>query len=213
MVLTAGQTTAFLENADQMALPRATVLQLQNEGILTVADLQDFDRETLSQIAGNLRRPGGRIPDPTHGAAAGATIPTPPFVFGAKSQMRLRVACDLIRYYNTTSRPLTAANIQWDPVMSRFKELWKALNDRRKADDPDTPRISKALPIIRWTEAFLDHLHRCIGVRLIPLAYVTRQDPIVPADVPLLHGRTNDGFPRECRPNGSTTCDGTSTSK
>ena len=48
MVLTGGQTMAFLENANQMALPRATVLQLQSEGILTVADLQDFDKDTLS---------------------------------------------------------------------------------------------------------------------------------------------------------------------
>ena len=124
--------------------------------------------------------------DPSPLAAVGATIPTPPFIFGAKSQMRLKVAYDLIRYYDTTGRPLTATNIQWDPVMSRFKELWNALKIRRKADDPVTPKISKALPIIRWTEAFIDHLHRCIGVRLIPLAYVTRPDTAVPADVPTL---------------------------
>ena len=112
MVLTANQTTAFFENADQMALPRATVAQLQTEGILAVADLSDFDEDTLSQISENLRRPGGRIPDPSPLAAVGATIPTPPFVFGAKSQMRLKVACDLVNYYNTTGRPLTATNIQ-----------------------------------------------------------------------------------------------------
>ena len=70
--------------------------------------------------------------------------------------------------------------------MSRFKELWNALKNRRKADDTDTPRISKALPIIRWTEAFLDHLHRCIGVRLIPLAYVMRSNSNIPPDVPTL---------------------------
>ena len=94
--------------------------------------------------------------------------------------MRLRVACDLIRYYITTSRPLTATNIQWDPVMSRFKELWSALKDRRKAKDPETPKISKALPVIRWVEPFLDHLHQCIGVRLIPPAYVERTNVAVP---------------------------------
>ena len=197
MVLTANQTTAFFENADQMALPRATVVQLQTEGILAVADLADFDKDTLSQISENLRRPGGRIPDPSPLANAGATIPTPPFVFGAKSQMRLKVACDLVKYYNTTGRPLTASNIQWDPVMSRFKELWNALKIRRKADDPVTPKISKALPVIRWTEAFIDHLHRCIGVRLVPLAYVTRPDTAVPADVPAL--ATDQPFSTENR--------------
>ena len=72
MVLTAAQTTAFFENANQMAIPTATVAQLGNEGITTVDDLIDFDEDSLKQIAENLRRPGGRIPDPTPGAPAGA---------------------------------------------------------------------------------------------------------------------------------------------
>jgi hypothetical protein len=80
-----------------MSIPNATVIQLQNEGIESVDDLIDFDKDTLQQVADNLRRPGGRIPHPTLGAAPGATIPTPPFVFGAKSQKRLLAACDIVR--------------------------------------------------------------------------------------------------------------------
>ena len=56
--------------------------------------------------------------------------------------------------------------------MRCFKKLWDAIKDRRKGDDPDAPRISAALPIIRWKEVFRDYLHRFIGVRCIPLAYV-----------------------------------------
>ncbi len=97
MVLTAAQTTLFFEDNAQMGIPHATVLQLQNEGISTVDDLIDFDKDTLQQVADNLRRPGGRIQDPTPGAVLGATIPTPPFVFGAKSQKRLLAACDIVR--------------------------------------------------------------------------------------------------------------------
>jgi hypothetical protein len=51
----------------------ATVVQLQEEGIDTVDDLADFDKDTIEQIAANLRRPAGRISDPNPGAAAGAT--------------------------------------------------------------------------------------------------------------------------------------------
>ena len=40
--------------------------------------------------------------------------------------------------------------------------------------------ITKALPIIKWTEAFQDFLHRVIGARMIPLAYVIRTNPQVP---------------------------------
>ena len=79
-----------------MPILNATVVQLANEGIATVADLLDFDKESLRQIADNLRRPGGRVPDPTPGAPSGVSIPQPPYVFGAKLQMRLEVACKLV---------------------------------------------------------------------------------------------------------------------
>ena len=184
MVITNAQTTAFFEDAGQMAIPHATVLELRNEGILTVNDLADFDKESLKQIADNLRRPGRRIPDPTPGAAPGATIPKPPFVFGSKSQTRLGVACKLIKFYDMIGRPLTAANVQWNPIMSKFKEIWEAIEHRKKADDPETPKISKALPIIKWSEAFRDHLHRCVGERHIPLAYVIRKDTTVAGTCP-----------------------------
>ena len=146
MVLTNAQTSAFFQDADQMAIPVATVLQLQSEGITTVQDLADFDKDSLVQIADNLRRPGGRILDPNNPLA---TIPTPPFVFGAKSQMRLEVACNLIRFYDTIGRPLTAANIAWNPIMSCFGEIWKSISKRKEADEPEVPVISKALPVMR----------------------------------------------------------------
>ena len=99
MVLTAAQTAAFFEDADQMGIPHDTVEQLAEEGISTVNDLADFNKDSLEQLANNLRHPGGRVPDPDPGAAPGATIPTPPFAFGAKSQTkRLLVACELVQY-------------------------------------------------------------------------------------------------------------------
>ena len=44
MVLTAGQTTAFFENPGQMGIPHATMVQMQQEGINSVADLGDFEK-------------------------------------------------------------------------------------------------------------------------------------------------------------------------
>ena len=86
MVLTAAQMTTFFKHADQMGIPHAIVLQLQSEGITLVSDLADFNTHSLQQLADNLRCPGGRVPDPNPAAQPGSTIPTPPFVFGAKSQ-------------------------------------------------------------------------------------------------------------------------------
>ena len=186
MVLTAAQTTAFFEDNDQMGIPHATVVQLQQEGITAVSDLADFDQSSLQQLADNLRCPGGRVPNPDPGAAAGATIPTPPFVFGAKSQKRLLVACDLVRYYDTVGRDLTSNNIQWLDTVKNFEIQWKALKARKDEDEPDVPKISKTLPVIKWTESFQDFLNRVIGVRMIPLFYVVRPEVIVPAAAPAL---------------------------
>ena len=68
MVLTVAQMTTFFEHADQMGIPHATVIQLCAEGIEAVADLADFDKESLQQLAVNLRHPGGHVPDPNPGA-------------------------------------------------------------------------------------------------------------------------------------------------
>ena len=186
MVLTQLQTTAFFESHDQLGIPHETMVQIQREGIQAVADLADFEKQELKQLADNLRKPGGRILDPNPNAAPGATIPMPAFTYGAKSQKRLTVACDLVRYYQTMGRDLTSANIQWNQVMSNFEIQWKALKDRKDEDDPEVPTITKALPIIKWTEAFQDFLHRVIGARMIPLAYVIRADPQVPGTAPTL---------------------------
>ena len=84
MVMTGAQITAFFKNAESMALPNITVIQLQNEGIDDPGDLADFDKDSLKQVAENSRSPGGCIPSPDPGAAPGSTIPRPPFIFGAK---------------------------------------------------------------------------------------------------------------------------------
>lgn len=188
MVFTAAQTTAFFEADDQMALPAATRIKLQDEGITGVEDLGDFDKTSFEQVTANLKNPGGRIPNPDPGAAAGATIPRPPFTFGAKSRKRLLVACELVRFYNTIDRPLTAGNMRWNPIIKNFEQQWKAL-EARKDDVLEVPKISKTLTVIKWTEAFRDYLQRKIGTRTIPLAYVTREDADVPVAAPdLMNG-------------------------
>ena len=49
-----------------MAIPVATIVQLVQERIEHPDDLQDFYKDSLKDIANNLRNPGGRIPHPDH---------------------------------------------------------------------------------------------------------------------------------------------------
>jgi hypothetical protein len=50
MVLTAAQTTSFFENAAQMAIPNATIIEPVNKGINTVDDLSEFDKDTIGKL-------------------------------------------------------------------------------------------------------------------------------------------------------------------
>ena len=92
MVLTANQTTTFLEDAGHMGILHRMVVQMQQEGIITVNGIAEFDKEMINTLSSNLCCPSGRVPDPNAAAPAGAMIPTPPFDFGDKTQARLVAA-------------------------------------------------------------------------------------------------------------------------
>ena len=99
MPLSDAQNQNFFEHVDEMALPHDTVVQLAEEGITRAEDLVDFNEDDFKQVAANLRRPAGQVPDPTagqpNGAPVGAMMNKQPFVFGAKSQARLSVTAEL----------------------------------------------------------------------------------------------------------------------
>ena len=60
--------------------------------------------------------------------------------------------------------------------MKNFAEQWKALENKKGGGKPEVPKMTKALPRVKWTEAFRDYLHRVMGVRTISLAYIIRPD-------------------------------------
>ena len=181
MVFTVAQTTAFF--VDQMGIPEATRQELQHEGCVLIDDLANFTDDTWKQVAENFKKPRGMVPDP---AVNGGMMPAPPIVFGAMSMQRLKVASDLVKYYEEVGRAPTPASMAWNPVMKNFAIHWKALKDRKDKDPPDVPKITKALPVMKWTEAFQDYLTLRLGARTIPLSYVIRTTVDVPEDPPAL---------------------------
>jgi hypothetical protein len=171
-------TKAFWVDKDSMAIKTETLKQLKLEGIEEPENLADFDKETLDQVAKNLRTP----PRPQN-----ASDPTPqPFVFSAKTQKRMLAAPEVVRYHITIDRVLTVGSMSYNTIMN-FSDQWRALRDRKKEDAPAVPKITMDLPVIVWVEAFEVYLQRRIGARTIPLSYVTREivDPVTPAPVVL----------------------------
>ena len=58
------------------------------------------------------------------------------------------------------------------PVVKNFDIQWKALEDHKKSNEPDIPKITRTLPVLKWIEALSDYLHQIIGSCMILLAYV-----------------------------------------
>ena len=66
--------------------------------------------------------------------------------------MRLLSAFNVVLYYETARQEITSDNVVWDPVNNNFAEQWKALIIRKDENDPEFPKISKTLRVIKWTE-------------------------------------------------------------
>ena len=186
--LTQQELQAFFTEARQMAIPLATVNGgLMQEGITTVEDLEEFNDDDLKAVRDNLKKPSGTVPDPNDN---NLRIPAPAYVIGAKSFKRIKIAAAAVRYYTTIGRTLTATNMRFIPVLKNFGEQWEAIVEKSSDDAPDIPKITRALPIVKWTESFEDFLHQAIGSRYIALSYLIR-DNVVPEDPPppLLEGK------------------------
>ena len=172
--LTRNQTRTFFTVTIGVA-DDSVIAALNREGIEELEDLVDFDDETIKMVAENMRKPVGDMQDPNN---ANARINVPAKHLGAKSVLRLQYAAKLFQFYEDVGRALTTANTTWE-VIKAFKVECDALEKRGKdEDEPEVPKISKSLPVLKWTVAFQDFSFRALGVRNIPLAYVIREDDV-----------------------------------
>jgi hypothetical protein len=129
MVWTNQQTNAFFQDIAQMGIPAPTQDRLAtNENIVTVESLIDINKDAFSDIASNLRKPGGTMPDPND---PNLRVPQHPFVMSAMSLQKLQVASVAASYYKTIGRELTHVNMHYTNVLKDFYMQWKALEEKK----------------------------------------------------------------------------------
>ena len=175
-----------------MDLPTATRVAITQEGLEDLSDIVKFDEKILKQITNNLRCFRVRVPNPELNAAVGATILTPPFIFGAKIQLSLKAVFEIYLYYKRTNCSLSVTNMCWNPIIKTFTEHQKSLIAKNDATDPEVPNIFKNLLIMKWTEAFSDFACGVIGTQTISLRYVICETVVVPAlSPPLIPNHTS----------------------
>eukprot|EP00957_Ditylum_brightwellii_P024030 1811893-Ditylum_brightwellii.AAC.1 len=83
-------------------------------------------------------------------------------------------ASELKRFYKTVGIEVMVSNTVYKIVIKSFLDQWKGLTNCKKHTQPVVPKITAELFVIHWTDVFDDFLVRKIGVRTIPLSYVTR---------------------------------------
>lgn len=70
-------------------------------------------------------------------------------------------------------------------MLKSFDEQSKALLKHKDSENPEIPKLSKGLSVIKWAEAIHIYLCTVIGVGEVPLIYVVTKNSIVP-DVPIV---------------------------
>ena len=92
-------------------------------------------------------------------------------------QLKLSVSVTAALYYGDIGRPIISSIMNW----ARIRQFRSYTTLFEEWEDPaDLPAYSKDVSIIQLLELVTEHLRSKLGVRTIPLSYVTRADPIVP---------------------------------
>ena len=89
-------------------------------------------------------------------AAAPVWVEVEPYVVPAKSHIRITACALVAKYYKMTGRELD--------VVQCFDEEWKAILERKKKDDPPTPKLLIGVPVHKWMESLRNHLNAVVGV-------------------------------------------------
>ena len=137
---------------------------------LTITELHDLDPDDVKTLCSSARRPGGvhENGDPN----LGTNVPT-------MLQLKLIVAVRAAQFYDTVGRTIAPAIMSWAYV-KQFKSLKELTSNWKEL--PALPTLGRNVPIMKLLELIREHLRGILGIRQIPLAYVTRAmvtpDPI-----------------------------------
>ncbi len=114
-----------------MGLSARTRTQMAVEGLATPANFEDFsEKEDLKALVKLLLKPA-KVPR----GAAGNLREVESYAIPAKLQIWIDGAQKMVLYYIClVGRPMEATDIMW-PVIKNFVEQWKALMEKKKADN------------------------------------------------------------------------------
>jgi hypothetical protein len=151
-----------------------------DEGVQAIDDFIHHSDKDIKNICKNIRSPGGTIANPL-AADPGQPpeLPNRGITVGFVYEKRLRQLRYFRWHLHRIQRP-------WNPqqaTLARLNELWTRFELEENATDnePSYPDPLKKIEDVRKViENIDDWLHRRLGVRGSPLAYVTRPEVLPP---------------------------------
>ena len=160
---------------------------LNAQGFNSFDALRNFSDQDVKDVAEIIRRPGGRIPNPSYTAATPvAGVPThindPGVRMGFGHIKHLRQLVYFARFYHTIQRPLNtaAATLPRITALWRFKEALEEESSEISMPEKMTS-VENARQTVEDIDSYLSHTR---GVDEAPLSYVTREDSELPVDDP-----------------------------
>ena len=132
---------------------------MQNEGVLTVDDLDDFEDLDWDKIGENLHAPP--LPDQ---ANAGQVIVQNPFVMGARSTKRLKIAAAAVRFYKATDRAIDHGMMKWS-TLTNFETQKKAISTKKHQINPEVAKLGTNTIVHKSADSFLIFSGKIVGQR------------------------------------------------
>ena len=170
MFFIADKQVSFLKDSEQMGLSNSTcTISLILEGIASVDDLYDWDDDDREKWTSNSKK-SDRFQNPNNAANIIAQVL---FKVSVKSLKRLNIASKLIRYYESVSIVISAANILW-VVMNKFNIQRKYMVEKSKQTKPDVPKLVRKTAVAKWNDSIKVHAAQVFGARKATLEYLIR---------------------------------------
>ena len=154
-----------------MGLSARTRAKMETDGLKLLENFTDFsENEDLDALYCTFLKPAKT----TFGAGVNARLrEVAQYEIPTRSQIRLQVSRKMMAYYTMVGRLVEANDLLW-PVMKSFNEQWKALLEKKAANDRDPPKLDKNKLVYRWMEQAEQYLTQKIGVKNVPLTYLVR---------------------------------------
>ena len=163
---------------------------IMNQGFLTPEDLEQLTSEEITDLCKSLRSPGGLIPNPIAVPDTNGNMPpgVPLFTHnpgenvGAMPEKSLKQMIYFVRHLLCIGHTCEPNNV----TLRNVCRLFQLKRDEDSYTEPMKPdKITKTTPkkLRETMEDLYLYFVKCLGTTKIPLVYITRDDPNVPASV------------------------------